>query len=68
MNNEIDYMKFADYQTHVGKEFRFKNKSKRYIEIWITKKNDNDKLYEHSELLKELLGVPVHTVIISKPS
>src|SRR5437868_6875152 len=47
----ITYKKLKVYDTHIEKEFRFKSKNKKVVELWI--KLTEDKEYEHSKLLAE---------------
>ena len=47
----VTYQKLKVYDTHVEKEFYFKSKNKKVVELWI--KLTEDKEYEHSKLLAE---------------
>ena len=52
---EPNYSKFSDLQYCACKEWRFKTKSKKHVEIWLTHKEVNEEKYKYSELLTILL-------------
>ena len=48
---EVIYQKIKVYDTHVEKEFRFKNNHKKIVSIWLTLTEDNE--FGHSKLLED---------------
>ncbi|CAG8440807.1 11349_t:CDS:2 [Scutellospora calospora] len=50
---EVIYQKLKVFDTHVEKEFWFKNKNIQIVSIWLNLTEDKNKEFGHSKLLEE---------------
>ncbi|CAG8701365.1 500_t:CDS:1, partial [Scutellospora calospora] len=50
---KVIYQKIKVFDTYVEKEFRFNNKNKQIISIWLSLTEEKNKEFGHSKLLEE---------------